>query len=142
MFFFVRPQFIPQITSLNPITSVLPLLFVLSVTAVKDGVDDYVSIYFKSIFTFLYKFFLDFFKQRRHQSDKKVNNKKVTVIRNGKEVEASWANVIVGDIVLLKKDDAVTVINSFLLFNSLFELKDLPRLTWLYCLPANLVDFA
>ena len=40
-FFF---QFIPQISSLNPYTTLIPIVIVLAITAIKDGVDDFVSI--------------------------------------------------------------------------------------------------
>ena len=50
-------QLIPQISSLTPITTILPLLFVLGITLAKDGVDD--------LF--------------RHISDHKVNNRLVKV---------------------------------------------------------------
>ena len=50
-------QLIPQISSLTPITTILPLLFVLGTTLVKDGVDD--------IF--------------RHISDYQINNRLVKV---------------------------------------------------------------
>jgi phospholipid-transporting ATPase len=36
-------QLIPQITPLIPITSILPLAFVLAITAIKEAVEDYVS---------------------------------------------------------------------------------------------------
>lgn len=50
-------QLIPQISSLTPITTILPLLFVLGTTLIKDGVDD--------LF--------------RHVSDYKINNRLVKV---------------------------------------------------------------
>ena len=37
-------QFIPQISSLNPYTTLIPIVIVLAITAIKDGVDDFVSI--------------------------------------------------------------------------------------------------
>ena len=36
-------QFMPVISSLTPVTTVLPLIFVLLVSGIKDLVDDYVS---------------------------------------------------------------------------------------------------
>lgn len=36
-------QYVPVISSLNPITTLLPLLGVLMITAIKDGYDDVVS---------------------------------------------------------------------------------------------------
>ena len=37
-------QFIPQISSLNPTSTLIPVLFVLIITMVKDGHDDLVSL--------------------------------------------------------------------------------------------------
>jgi len=39
----LRVQSIPQISSLNPITTAVPLAIVLGITAIKDLVDDIVS---------------------------------------------------------------------------------------------------
>ena len=36
-------QFIPQISSLNPYTTLIPIVIVLAITAIKDAVDDFVS---------------------------------------------------------------------------------------------------
>lgn len=38
-----RPQLIPQISSLSWFTTIVPLVLVLTITAVKDATDDYVS---------------------------------------------------------------------------------------------------
>jgi len=38
--------YIPQISSLQPITTLLSLIFVLAVTAIKDAVDDIVCFFF------------------------------------------------------------------------------------------------
>lgn len=48
--------FIPQISSLQPITTLFSLIFVLAVTAVKDAVDDVVCVfqyYFNRRYLFL-----------------------------------------------------------------------------------------
>lgn len=37
------PQMIPQISSLTPLTTAVPLIVVLAVTAIKDAIDDIVS---------------------------------------------------------------------------------------------------
>ena len=37
-------QLIPQISSLTPVTTIVPLVAVLLITALKDGIDDIVSI--------------------------------------------------------------------------------------------------
>ncbi|EGD72760.1 ATP8B1 protein [Salpingoeca rosetta] len=78
-------QLIPQISSLSPITTALPLVFVLGVTAVKDGNDDY----------------------KRHKSDATINNRAIDVLRNSKWVESQWQDVHVGEIIRLRKDDFV-----------------------------------
>lgn len=38
------PQLIPQISSLSWFTTIVPLVLVLTITAVKDATDDYVSV--------------------------------------------------------------------------------------------------
>lgn len=42
----VSVQLIPQISSLSWFTTIVPLALVLSITAVKDATDDYVSMFF------------------------------------------------------------------------------------------------
>ncbi|XP_071965131.1 probable phospholipid-transporting ATPase IM isoform X2 [Antedon mediterranea] len=83
-------QFIDVISSLNPVTTALPLLFVLTVSAVKDGIDDY----------------------KRHKSDGIVNNRTAGILdsQDGKRdlVDTRWRNVTVGDIIKLKNNDFVT----------------------------------
>lgn len=41
---YVLSQLIPQISSLSWFTTIVPLVLVLSITAVKDATDDYVSL--------------------------------------------------------------------------------------------------
>lgn len=71
-------QMIPQISSLTPWTTAVPLVVVLSLTALKDAIDDI----------------------QRHQSDNQVNNRLSKVLRNGQLVEERWHKVQVGDIIL------------------------------------------
>ncbi|XP_076046223.1 phospholipid-transporting ATPase IF-like isoform X2 [Oratosquilla oratoria] len=66
-----------------PITSTLPLLFVVFVTMIKQGYEDW----------------------RRHREDGKVNRAKVTVVRNGLHEECRSQDVHVGDIVLVKANE-------------------------------------
>ncbi|XP_066274027.1 phospholipid-transporting ATPase ID-like [Branchiostoma lanceolatum] len=75
-------QVIPAISSLTPVTTAVPLVIVLSITALKDLVDDV----------------------RRHQSDNLVNNRKSQVLRNGRLTEENWMNVQVGDIIRMESD--------------------------------------
>ncbi|XP_055370754.1 phospholipid-transporting ATPase IF isoform X2 [Condylostylus longicornis] len=66
----------------NPITSLLPLAFVISVTAGKQGYEDYL----------------------RYKTDNIVNNSPVTVIRNGEEYNIKCQDVVEGDLVLVERD--------------------------------------
>ncbi|XP_072697933.1 phospholipid-transporting ATPase FetA-like isoform X3 [Canis lupus baileyi] len=79
-------QLIPQISSLAWYTTVIPLLVVLSITAVKDAIDD----------------------MKRHQNDNQVNNRSVMVVMNGRIKEDKWMNIQVGDIIKLKNNQSVT----------------------------------
>ncbi|XP_019062342.1 phospholipid-transporting ATPase FetA isoform X2 [Fukomys damarensis] len=79
-------QLIPQISSLASYTTVIPLMVVLSITAVKDAIDDL----------------------KRHQNDNQVNNRSVLLLVNGRMEEDKWMNVQVGDIIKLKNNQRVT----------------------------------
>ncbi|XP_052238841.1 phospholipid-transporting ATPase ID-like isoform X1 [Dreissena polymorpha] len=78
-------QLIPQITSLPFYTTIVPLVFVLAVTAIKDAVDDF----------------------RRHRSDDQVNNRKSMVLRGDKIGEEVWQKVVVGDIIKMENNQFV-----------------------------------
>ncbi|XP_065342127.1 phospholipid-transporting ATPase ID isoform X3 [Cloeon dipterum] len=78
-------QMIPAISSLTPVTTAVPLIGVLALTAVKDAYDDY----------------------QRHVSDSQVNNRKSLTLRNGKLVEDKWAQVQVGDVIRMENDQFV-----------------------------------
>jgi len=78
-------QLIPAISSLSPITTAVPLAFVLMVTMIKDGLDD----------------------KKRHDSDRKVNNSICQVLMNGIWEKVTWSNLKVGQIVQLRSDEAV-----------------------------------
>lgn len=78
-------QLIPAISSLTPVTTALPLIGVLGLTAVKDAYDDI----------------------QRHLSDSQVNNRKSRVIRNGKLVQERWSAVQVGDIIRMDNNQFV-----------------------------------
>lgn len=78
-------QLIPWISSLTWVTTIVPLIGVLTVTAIKDAYDDI----------------------QRHKSDKTVNNRISQVLRDGDVIEEEWHNVVVGDIVKMEKDQFV-----------------------------------
>ncbi|XP_055690523.1 phospholipid-transporting ATPase ID isoform X1 [Lutzomyia longipalpis] len=78
-------QLIPAISSLTPITTAIPLIGVLMLTAVKDAYDDI----------------------QRHMSDSHVNNRKSKTLRNGKLVDERWSGVLVGDIIRMENNQFV-----------------------------------
>uniref|UniRef100_A0A3Q4GYP5 Phospholipid-transporting ATPase n=1 Tax=Neolamprologus brichardi TaxID=32507 RepID=A0A3Q4GYP5_NEOBR len=79
-------QLIPQTSSLSWITTGFALIVVLSITAVKDAIDDI----------------------NRHKCDRKVNNRKVDVLMDGQLKNEKWMNVQVGNIVKLENNEFVT----------------------------------
>ncbi|XP_041826504.1 phospholipid-transporting ATPase IC [Melanotaenia boesemani] len=78
-------QIIPEISTLPWYTTLIPLVVVLGITAIKDLVDDLA----------------------RHRMDKEINNRKCDVLLNGRFQESKWMDIQVGDVVCLKKNDFV-----------------------------------
>ncbi|XP_051794834.1 phospholipid-transporting ATPase IC [Acanthochromis polyacanthus] len=78
-------QIIPDISTLPWYTTLIPLVVVLGVTAIKDLVDDLA----------------------RHRMDKEINNRKSEVLLNGRFQEAKWRDIQVGDVVRMKKNDFI-----------------------------------
>uniref|UniRef100_A0A3B4VJU2 Phospholipid-transporting ATPase n=1 Tax=Seriola dumerili TaxID=41447 RepID=A0A3B4VJU2_SERDU len=78
-------QLIPEISSLSWFTTIVPLVLVLVITAVKDATDDYF----------------------RHKSDKQVNNRQSQVLIKGSLQNEKWMNVRVGDIIKLENNQFV-----------------------------------
>ncbi|EDW00128.1 phospholipid-transporting ATPase IF [Drosophila grimshawi] len=72
--------------TLSPLVSLLPLLFVMIVTALKEGLEDYA----------------------RSKNDKIVNKSQVTVIRNGNEEHINSEFIVPGDIVVVTSASDVT----------------------------------
>ncbi|XP_044122370.1 phospholipid-transporting ATPase ID isoform X1 [Neovison vison] len=78
-------QLIPQVSSLSWFTTIVPLVLVLAITAVKDATDDYF----------------------RHKSDNQVNNRQSQVLIRGSLQQEPWMNVCVGDIIKLENNQFV-----------------------------------
>uniref|UniRef100_F7GDA9 Phospholipid-transporting ATPase n=1 Tax=Monodelphis domestica TaxID=13616 RepID=F7GDA9_MONDO len=78
-------QLIPEISSLSWFTTIVPLVLVLTITAVKDATDDYF----------------------RHKSDNQVNNRLSEVLINGRLQSEKWMNVMAGDIIKLENNQFV-----------------------------------
>lgn len=78
-------QLIPKISSLSWFTTIVPLVLVLAITAIKDATDDYF----------------------RHKSDQQVNNRQSQVLITGRLQNEKWMNVRVGDIIKLENNQYV-----------------------------------
>uniref|UniRef100_A0A3Q3LTP8 Phospholipid-transporting ATPase n=1 Tax=Labrus bergylta TaxID=56723 RepID=A0A3Q3LTP8_9LABR len=78
-------QIIPDISTLPWYTTLIPLVVVLGVTAIKDLVDDLA----------------------RHKMDKEINNRKCEVLLDGRFQESKWRDIQVGDVVHLRKNDFI-----------------------------------
>ncbi|XP_078530991.1 phospholipid-transporting ATPase IC isoform X2 [Lissotriton helveticus] len=78
-------QAIPEISSVSWSTTLIPLLLVLSITAIKDLVDDIA----------------------RHRMDNEINNRSCEVIADGRFKKTKWKHIKVGEIIRLKKNDSV-----------------------------------
>ncbi|XP_062318632.1 probable phospholipid-transporting ATPase IM [Osmerus eperlanus] len=78
-------QLIPDISSLSWFTTIVPLVLVLVITAVKDASDDYF----------------------RHKSDQQVNNRQSQVLVRGSLQKEKWMNVRVGDIIKMENNQFV-----------------------------------
>ncbi|XP_050447268.1 phospholipid-transporting ATPase ID isoform X2 [Cataglyphis hispanica] len=78
-------QIIPAISSLTPITTAIPLIGVLTLTAVKDAYDDF----------------------QRHSNDSQVNNRKSQTLRGTNLREEKWSQVQVGDVIRMENDQFV-----------------------------------
>ncbi|OCT86919.1 probable phospholipid-transporting ATPase IM isoform X1 [Xenopus laevis] len=78
-------QLIPEISSLSWFTTIVPLVLVLTITAVKDATDDFF----------------------RHKTDNQVNNRQSQVLLGGKLQNEKWMNVRAGDIIKLENNQFV-----------------------------------
>ncbi|XP_041973031.1 phospholipid-transporting ATPase VA [Aricia agestis] len=85
--FIVLLNWVPAINAFGKEVAMLPVLFVLGVTAIKDLFED----------------------RRRHQSDKRINNSYCRIYSKAAEryVRVKWRDVRVGDLVHLSNNEAV-----------------------------------
>lgn len=70
-------QQIPGVSPTGRLTTAVPLLFILTLSAVKEIIEDL----------------------RRHRADRRVNRTAVLVLRGGNWTEIRWEDVVVGDLV-------------------------------------------
>ncbi|XP_075443142.1 phospholipid-transporting ATPase IC isoform X2 [Ascaphus truei] len=78
-------QTIPQISTVTWSTTLIPLLLVLGITAIKDLVDDIA----------------------RHKMDNEINNRPSEVITDGRFQKTKWKNIRVGDIIRINKNEFI-----------------------------------
>ena len=78
-------QLYPPVQTLPVSSTLVPLILVLTITAVKDGYDDY----------------------KRHVMDRKLNDRKSRVLKDGKWVPVAWKNMLIGEVVKVEADEPV-----------------------------------
>ncbi|KAA8517635.1 hypothetical protein F0562_015109 [Nyssa sinensis] len=76
---------LPPLAVFGRTVSLFPLLFVLCVTAIKDGYEDW----------------------RRHRSDLKENNREALVLQSGKFRLKKWKNIRAGEVVKICADESI-----------------------------------
>jgi phospholipid-transporting ATPase len=77
-------QSIPQISPLHPFSAIAPLVFVLGVSMIREGIEDYL----------------------RYRSDKEVNSAPTFIYKNGRFQQVRCQDIQVGHIVMVNKDQS------------------------------------
>ncbi|XP_072152042.1 phospholipid-transporting ATPase IA isoform X4 [Bemisia tabaci] len=75
-------QQIPDVSPTGRYTTLVPLIFILLVSAIKEIIEDY----------------------KRHFADREVNHRQVETLRNGNWELVQWRHVVVGDIVKVRNN--------------------------------------
>jgi magnesium-transporting ATPase (P-type) len=76
-------QSIPSISPLSPSTAIAPLVFVVSVSIIREGIEDL----------------------NRHKYDNQMNGEKVIVFRENEWKKLTSGNLMVGELVFVRKDE-------------------------------------
>ncbi|GKV03015.1 hypothetical protein SLEP1_g15380 [Rubroshorea leprosula] len=76
---------LPPLAVFGRTVSLFPLLFVLCITAIKDGYEDW----------------------RRHRSDRKENNQEAPVLQSGKFRSKKWKRIRAGEVVKIYADETI-----------------------------------
>jgi phospholipid-transporting ATPase len=76
-------QSIPYVSPLNPFSAILPLIFVLGVSMIREGAEDY----------------------SRYRTDCQINDSKATILQKGKWTEVQWKDIFVGDFIKIKNEE-------------------------------------
>ncbi|ORX95023.1 phospholipid-translocating P-type ATPase [Basidiobolus meristosporus CBS 931.73] len=85
LYFLLGTIFVAIEPSLEPITQILPLLFVIAVTAVKDALEDY----------------------KRYKQDKLANSQMYTIVRDGNLEEIICEKIVPGDVLKIHKNEKI-----------------------------------
>jgi phospholipid-transporting ATPase len=78
-------QSLPYVSPLSPLTAILPLIFVLGVTMIREAYEDY----------------------NRYKNDTKLNETKCSVFDMGQWIESTWADIHVGDYIRVTEGDVI-----------------------------------
>lgn len=76
-------QSIPAISPLSPLTAIAPIAFVISVSLIREAIEDY----------------------SRHQFDNQLNSEPVIVFKDNQWKQSKSGELLVGELVLVKQDD-------------------------------------
>jgi len=76
-------QSIPYVSPLHPFSAILPLIFVLGVSIIREGIEDY----------------------SRYRTDTQINKSKATVLLNGNWAQVDWRDIYVGDYIQIKNEE-------------------------------------
>ncbi|KAF9354680.1 hypothetical protein BGX26_007489 [Mortierella sp. AD094] len=85
IYFLCAAIFVCAEPSLSPVTEILPLTLVLTITAIKDALEDY----------------------RRYQQDKRSNGLECTLIKNGELIPIKSKDIRPGDVLKISKNDKI-----------------------------------
>ncbi|KAF9437563.1 hypothetical protein BGZ76_000218 [Entomortierella beljakovae] len=85
IYFLCAAIFVCAEPSLSPVTEILPLTLVLTITAIKDALEDY----------------------RRYQQDKRSNSLPCTLVKNGELIPVKSKDVRPGDVLKICKNDKI-----------------------------------
>ncbi|KAL4445931.1 hypothetical protein ABPG74_010923 [Tetrahymena malaccensis] len=78
-------QCFPIISTQNPASAIAPLVFVIALSMLREGLEDI----------------------KRHKSDNEMNSSECIIWRNNQWTKMKWANVIVGDIIYVQENEII-----------------------------------
>jgi magnesium-transporting ATPase (P-type) len=86
---------LPGVSPVFPVTSIIPVVFIVGVNMLKDGFEDLVRIHTESAN----------FVQRRWKSDRNINIQPSTLVADGEEKIIATSKVYAGDIIKIKEGE-------------------------------------